>query len=169
MSRKKSRTQGARASARARRARASHDTPGARANAAEAAATLSAAGIEPRLGTTRRDRVAASAIVVELLDHVRRHVEVPEEQLAMETVALVCTAGWNASRLAIQGEANQAKVTEVRRRIALLVPDMAPIFEHVFALACTMHPADRRTIVSVNLEFHQGRMQLNASSVGGDD
>ena len=114
-------------------------------------------------------RVAASAIIVELMNPIRRLVDVSEEKKPLETLALLCAAAWNASRLVTGGEDSRAAVEVARNKVAEMEPAFVPMFEVLLARAGQMYPADRRMITSVTVDIGGGEMRVHAASVGGDD
>ena len=136
---------------------------------ATAATALASVGTTAKPRPTPGDRVAASAIIVRLMDAVRRSVHVAEEKQPMETLALLCATAWNASRLVTRGEDSRAEVAEARRKVATMEPVFVPMFDTLLAMAEGMYPKDRRLIMSVTVDFAGGEMRVNAASVGGDD
>ena len=142
---------------------------------AERAATNGLARIvgteaDPIQRPLRGTRVAASAILVDLMAPIRRLVDIPVEKRPMETLALLCSTAWNVSRLALRGEGSLAEVEAARRKVADLEPDMAPVFEAVLSRARRMYPEDHRLITGVTVDIlGGGEMRVNAASVGGDD
>ena len=151
--------------------RASVNAPdGVERAVAKAATALASVGTTATPRRTPGNRVAASAIIVELMAPIRRLVDIPEEKQPMETLALLCSAAWNVSRLVIRGDDSQAEVEAARRKVAEMEPEFAPVFEAVLSRARKMYPEDRRLIMSVTVDMiGRGEMRVNAASVGGDD
>jgi len=142
------------------------------ATRARGGAVQPACAIVGRTAMSRRApgyRVAASAIIVELMNPIRRLVDVSEEKKPLETLALLCAAAWNASRLVTGGEDSRAAVEVARNKVAEMEPAFVPMFEVLLARAGQMYPADRRMITSVTVDIGGGEMRVHAASVGGDD
>ena len=100
------------------------------------------------------------------MDEVRKLVDVPEEKDVMESLALICSTVWNASRLALSPDGSHALVKALRQ-IEEREPELAPVYDVIIGRARKMYPKDRRVITSVTVEVKDGEMQVTAASTGG--
>ena len=137
-----------------------------------AAATNALAGAGTRAVPRRSPdgRVAASAIIVELMDPLRRRMDIDDDKRALETLGLMCATAWNASRLLVGERDKHAEVEAARAKVKALDPEFAPVFEALLLRASSMYPEDRRMIMGVTVDIlGGGELRVNAASVGGDD
>lgn len=111
-----------------------------------------------------RGEVRMSAIVVELMHLVLDERELPRDEKKMTALALIATAAWNASRLALRLDPPWQTLEKQRLDMHKAGDAVGGLYDILYARACELHPDDSRMILNTTVAVVEGELRVNAVS-----